>query len=790
MRYPIARNFIFWAALLSAVIAETNIHAENNATVTIHSRKTVCSDAVAFTPDGRFALSAKNGVISIWDLSQGRLSKRVGIFDGSFKKVVFSPAADRVLLTEFFGQVKVWNIAEGMLEDQFEVRFNIDCCAFSQDGRCILFGGSITEEDLYLPFLWEIGRGRGMAFSGESHIDRITSVTASPDGKLIATGSKDFTIKIWDVETGQETVTLEGHSEGVNALLFTNDRKLLSLSDYSIRLWDIESGNKIREFEIPHNFAINRLQGPLIMSPDGGYVYCGSEIYEYPSGVHVKSSLKLRDAFSLSHDGRKIISASQGDHNIQILDARLGVELKKRAQELRDKIATGQERKELEEILYNKVYRELRNQTWTVSITQFEGGDWVIMTPEGYFSCSPGADKFLKVKVGNSTYSIDNFHERFFNPGLIVARLNQAGTKVSEDIREGIARPPKLSIVSPNNGENFDQKEVNIVVSAKDIGGGIDEIRLYHNGSAVGGKARGLNIHKSQGIVESVYSINLIPGRNTITAVGFSRDRTKSNPSSIDLFYKEEQALINLYLVTVGINKYSNPGINLNYAVADAVGVKKFFENSWKYLFKGIHFEEIYDGEASKKNIKLKMESLDSREEDVFILYLAGHGMNIGDEWFFLGHEMIHPESEEEVVQKSISATELKEMITNIRSLKKLLIIDACKSGKLLDAFSRGVEDRRAFSLLARSTGTHIIAASTDKQYATEIPRLGHGLFTYTLLAGLQGEWEKSDNIITVRELISYVERELPKISEKYLQPTQYPVIDSRGQDFPLAVIK
>ena len=780
------------AALLLAVIAENNIRAENKATVKVYKRKTVCPDAVAFAPGGRFALSAKDGVISIWDLSQGRLSKRVGIFDESFEKVVFSPAADRVLLSDFFGQVKVWNIAEGRLEDQFKVRFRIDCCVFSQDGRHILFGVSDADEDLYLPFLWEIGRGKGMTFSGEGHMDRITSVAVSPDGKLVATGSRDFTIKVWDVETGQEAETLEGHSEGVEALLFTNDRKLLSLSDYSIRLWDIESGNEVRTFEKPYNFAIDLLKGPLLMSPDGGYVYCGSEIYEYPSGLHVKSSLKLRDAFSLSYDGRKIISVSQSDDNIQILDARLGVELKKRAHEVREELesTTGKRRRELEGILYGNIYKELARQTWTASITQFESGDWVIMTPEGYYSCSPGAGNFLKVKVGRSTYSIDNFHERFFNPGLIVARLNQAETGASEDIREGIARPPKIKIVSPKTGENLDQKEVEVVVTAKDLGGGIDEIRLYHNGSAVGRNARGMIIQEREEYVERVYSISLIPGVNTIKALGFSRDRTESNPASIELFYNKEKASVKLYLVTVGINKYRNPEMNLNYAVADAVGVKDFFENSWENLFKGIHLDEIYDNKACKKNIESTMEKLGAREEDVFIFYLAGHGMNIGDEWFFLGHNMVHPEKEDEVVQKSISATELKEMITNIRSLKKLLIIDACKSGKLVDAFSRGVEDRRAFSLLARSTGTHVIAASTDKQYASEIPRLGHGLFTYALLKGLQGEWEKSDNIITVRELIAYVERELPNISERYRQLPQYPVIDSRGQDFPLVVIK
>ena len=75
-----------------------------------------------------------------------------------------------------------------------------------------------------------------------------------------------------------------------------------------------------------------------------------------------------------------------------------------------------------------------------------------------------------------------------------------------------------------------------------------------------------------------------------------------------------------------------------------------------------------------------------------------------------------------------------------------------------------------------------------DKQYASEVEQLGHGVFTYSLLQGLGGEAGDRDKTVTVRELIAYVEASLPGISEKYRKSPQYPVVDSRGQDFPLVV--
>ncbi len=43
---------------------------------------------------------------------------------------------------------------------------------------------------------------------------------------------------------------------------------------------------------------------------------------------------------------------------------------------------------------------------------------------------------------------------------------------------------------------------------------------------------------------------------------------------------------------------------------------------------------------------------------------------------------------------------------------------------------------------------------------------------------------------MTVRELLGYVESQLPAVTEKYKQQAQYPVVDSRGQDFPLATVR
>jgi uncharacterized caspase-like protein len=80
----------------------------------------------------------------------------------------------------------------------------------------------------------------------------------------------------------------------------------------------------------------------------------------------------------------------------------------------------------------------------------------------------------------------------------------------------------------------------------------------------------------------------------------------------------------------------------------------------------------------------------------------------------------------------------------------------------------------------------HVVAASSKDQFAAEVKELGHGVFTYTLLEGLNGKAAGGGDTVSVRKLMGYIEENLPELTQKYKQEAQYPVVDSRGMDFPL----
>ncbi|MEH2421798.1 MAG: serine/threonine-protein kinase [Nostoc sp.] len=146
---------------------------------------------------------------------------------------------------------------------------DVNSVAFSPDGKTLASGS----DDQTIK-LWNLASGQEI-HTLEGHSNWIWTVAFSPDGKTLASGSADKTIKLWNLETGKLIRTLQGHSDGVSSVAFSPDGKTLASGgaskDMKIKLWNLETGKLIRTLEGHTNGVVS-----VVFSPDRKTLASGS----------------------------------------------------------------------------------------------------------------------------------------------------------------------------------------------------------------------------------------------------------------------------------------------------------------------------------------------------------------------------------------------------------------------------------------------------------------------------------------------------------------------------------
>ncbi|KAH8742353.1 hypothetical protein F5883DRAFT_478116 [Diaporthe sp. PMI_573] len=129
----------------------------------------------------------------------------------------------------------------------------------------------------------------------EGHSDMVISVAFSADGRRLASGSRDHTVKIWDAESGANVRTLEGHSGGVTSVAFSADgRRLASGSrDHTVKIWDVESGACIT------TCPVDRATKELEFDLDNSYLYTDAGSISLEDLFAIRTPRAATTAFSL-----------------------------------------------------------------------------------------------------------------------------------------------------------------------------------------------------------------------------------------------------------------------------------------------------------------------------------------------------------------------------------------------------------------------------------------------------------------------------------------------------------
>jgi len=227
--------------------------------------------SVAYSPDGkRIASTGWDDSLRIWDAETGELIREIVDKSGKLMGVVFAPDGKTIATVKRGGDVEIRDAATGDVVKAFDAQAaTFPAVAFDATGKRLFATSSVTEI-----ISWNLEPGEDQVPNYFTRVRNHACMAVSPLGDAFATPAPGWMIQVRDLKTLAVRRTLLGNSNTVRSLAFSRDGKLLASGseDKSVRIWNIASEKQERVFT-DHTGAV----WSVACSPDGRWLASASE---------------------------------------------------------------------------------------------------------------------------------------------------------------------------------------------------------------------------------------------------------------------------------------------------------------------------------------------------------------------------------------------------------------------------------------------------------------------------------------------------------------------------------
>ena len=437
------------------------------------------------------------------------------------------------------------------------------------------------------------------------------------------------------------------------------------------------------------------------------------------------------------------------------------------------------------------------------------GNSWVLINKDGLFDYSGNVDDYLKFIVPDTNardeywnvINLKGLKHRYYQPNLFNIALGNSAEHLRNVNRFDIVEfAPKVAITDSDGVFRID---------IGDLGGGIGKAALFVDGiEVIENLLADQDLEKKR--MEILIPINdiskwIASGKvNRIKVVAFNKYNWLSSESNTLEYTAPESkgaGMVNagynstanphLYAIVCGVSDYLGNDIDLRYAAKDAEDFAVALQLSAEELFGKDHVNiHVLSSQRKGNELPLKENLLQcfkkisvAGAEDIVVIYISGHGINFGGQdgdFYYLTADagvnallLNDPQTRE---TQTISSREMVNLLNNIPARKKLMIIDACNSGKAAEVIVTSAKDMpasqiRALDRLNERTGFYILSGSASDAVSYETSLYGQGLLTYSLLKAMRGaalRQDGSEEYVDVQTLLQYAVDEVPMLAKGF----------------------